>query len=75
MTESYKSMSHSKWDCKYHVVFIPKRRRKAMFGNLRKQLGAIFHELYEEHTKKWIFTLTMRRAFHCSNHTRTSPES
>jgi len=38
-------MSHSKWDCKYHVVFIPKRRRKAMFGNLRKQLGVIFHEL------------------------------
>jgi len=38
-------MSHSKWDCKYHIVFIPKRRRKAVFGNLRKHLGAIFHEL------------------------------
>jgi putative transposase len=45
MTGSIQSMSHSKWDCKYHVVFIPKRRRKAMFGNLRKQLGGIFHEL------------------------------
>ena len=45
MTESYKSMSHSKWDCKYHVVFIPKRRRKAMFGNIRKELGLIFHAL------------------------------
>ena len=45
MTGSFQSMSHSKWDCKYHVVFIPKRRRKAMFGNLRKQLGVIFHEL------------------------------
>jgi putative transposase len=45
MTGSFQSMSHSKWDCKYHVVFIPKRRCKAMFGNLRKQLGAIFHEL------------------------------
>ena len=45
MTESYKSMSHSKWDCKYHVVFVPKRRRKAMFGNIRKELGAIFHAL------------------------------
>ena len=45
MTGSFQSMSHSKWDCKYHVVFIPKRRRKAMFGNLRKQLGTIFHEL------------------------------
>ena len=38
-------MSHSKWDCKYHVVFIPKRRRKAVFGNIGKHLGAIFHEL------------------------------
>ena len=45
MTGSFQSMSHSKWDCKYHVVFIPKRRRKAMFGNIRKHLGAIFHEL------------------------------
>jgi putative transposase len=38
-------MSHSKWDCKYHVVFIPKRRRKAVFGNIRKHVGSIFHEL------------------------------
>ncbi len=45
MTGSFQSLSHSKWDCKYHIVFIPKRRRKAMFGNLRKHLGAIFHEL------------------------------
>ncbi len=45
MTESYRSMSHSKWDCKYHVVFVPKRRRKAMFGNIRKELGLIFHAL------------------------------
>ena len=45
MTGSFQSMSHSKWDCKYHVVFIPKRRRKAVFGNIRKHLGRIFHEL------------------------------
>jgi putative transposase len=45
MTGSFQSMSHSKWDCKYHVVFIPKRRRKAVFGNIRKHLGSIFHEL------------------------------
>ena len=35
----------SKWDCKYHVVFVPKRRRKAIFGQARKQLGPIFHAL------------------------------
>jgi putative transposase len=41
----YKSLSHTRWDCKYHVVFIPKRRRKAIYGSLRQYLGAIFHEL------------------------------
>ena len=41
MPELYQSLSHSKWDCKYHVVFVPKRRRKAIFGQSRTQLGAI----------------------------------
>ena len=45
MSESYQSSAHSKWDCKYHVVFIPKRRRKAIFGSIRKELGPLFHEL------------------------------
>jgi putative transposase len=45
MTEPYQSLSHSKWNCKYHVVFVPKRRRKTVFGQIRKQLGPIFHEL------------------------------
>jgi putative transposase len=45
MAETYQSLSHSRWDCKYHVVFVPKRRRKALFGNLRRRLGPIFHEL------------------------------
>ncbi len=45
MTEAYKSMSHSKWDCKYHVVFIPKHRRNKMCGTIGKDLGTIFHAL------------------------------
>jgi len=45
MSGSFQSMSHSKWDCKYHVVFVPKRRRKAVFGNIRKHLGPVFHAL------------------------------
>src|SRR2546425_4223918 len=45
MSELYQSLSHSKWECKYHVVFVPKRRRKAIFGQARRQLGAIFHVL------------------------------
>ena len=43
MSELYQSLSHSKWDCKYHVVFVPKRRSKAIFGQTRRQLGQIFH--------------------------------
>ena len=39
------SLCHSRWDCKYHIVWIPKYRRKAMFGNIRKHLGEIFREL------------------------------
>lgn len=44
----YQSLSHARWNCKYHVVFIPKRRRKVMFGQLRKQLETIFHELAKQ---------------------------
>ncbi len=39
------SLSHTKWDCKYHAVWIPKCRRKALFGGLRKHLGEVFREL------------------------------
>ena len=41
----FKSLAHTRWDCKYHIVFIPKRRRKLIYGNIRKMLGEIFHEL------------------------------
>lgn len=41
----FKSLAHTRWDCKYHVVFIPKRRRKLIYGMLRTGLGEIFHEL------------------------------
>ena len=40
-----RSLSHSVWDCKYHVVFIPKYRRKSLYGQLRKELGKVFREL------------------------------
>ena len=44
MSNSYQSLSPSKWECKYHVVFVPKYRKKAIFGAIREHLGAIFHE-------------------------------
>lgn len=40
-----KSLSHSSWECKYHIVWIPKCRRKSMFSQLRKHLGEVFHDL------------------------------
>ncbi|MES3016887.1 MAG: IS200/IS605 family transposase [Bacteroidota bacterium] len=43
--KEYQSLEHSRWDCKYHVVFIPKGRKKMIFGKLRKALGELFHEL------------------------------
>ena len=45
MSEIYQSLSHSKWDCKCHVVLVPKRRRKAIFGQTRRHLGQILHGL------------------------------
>jgi putative transposase len=42
---TYESLSHTKWECKYHVVFIPKYRRKALYGPLRQHLGPVFREL------------------------------
>ena len=39
--DEYESLSHSKWECKYHVVFIPKCRRKTLYGELRRHLGDV----------------------------------
>ena len=41
----YESLSHVKWECKYHVIFIPKYRKKVLYGRLRKQVGAILKDL------------------------------
>lgn len=46
--DEYESLSHAKWECKYHVVFIPKCRRKTLYGALRKHLGEVFRKLAEQ---------------------------
>jgi len=46
--DDVESLSHTKWECKYHVVFIPKYRRKLLYGNLRKHLGEVFRKLAEQ---------------------------
>ena len=42
---SVESLSHTRWECKYHIVFIPKYRKKAIFGQIRKELGDVFRRL------------------------------
>ena len=42
------SLNHTKWDCKYHIVFIPKNRRKVLYGELRKYLGEVFRNLAQQ---------------------------
>ncbi len=41
----YQKLNHTTWNCKYHIVFLPKRRKQVIFGELRKYMGEIFHEL------------------------------
>ena len=45
MNNVYESLNHTQWECKYHVVFIPKYRRKVLYGSLRRHLGSLFREL------------------------------
>ena len=47
MDES-KSLNHTKWECKYHVVFIPKCRRKVLYKELRRHLGEVFRQLAKQ---------------------------
>jgi putative transposase len=46
--EDYQSLNHTRWECKYHVVFIPKYRRKALYGQLRRDVGDVCRNLAEQ---------------------------
>ena len=43
--DDYETLNHTKWECKYHVIFIPKRRRRTLYAELRKHLGELFRRL------------------------------
>ena len=45
MAIEYNHLNHTTWECKYHVVFTPKYRKKLLFGTIRRQLGQVFHDL------------------------------
>lgn len=46
--DTFESLNHSVWECKYHVVFIPKCRRKTLYGELRRYLGDVFRKLAQQ---------------------------
>jgi putative transposase len=46
--QTYESLKHTTWDCKYHVVFIPKCRRKVLYQGIRQELGTVFRSLAEQ---------------------------
>ncbi|MCL5281410.1 MAG: IS200/IS605 family transposase [Planctomycetes bacterium] len=43
--DDYESLKHTKWECKYHIVFIPKCRRQKLYQQLRQHLGDVFRQL------------------------------
>ena len=45
---NYRKLQHSEWECKYHVIFIPKYRRKVLYGTIRQYLGDVFRRLARE---------------------------
>ena len=45
--DRHNSLSYTKWNCKYHIVFAPKYRRQVIYGKLRKDIGAILRKLCE----------------------------
>ncbi len=50
--DQYQSLNHTKWDCKYHIVWIPKYRKKKLYAELRKLLGEVLHELASHRESK-----------------------
>ena len=46
--DELQSLSHSKWECKYHVVFIPKCRRRTLYEQLRRHLGEVLRTLAQQ---------------------------
>lgn len=60
----WKSQSHVRWYCRYHVVIVPKYRRKAIFGALRKDLGPILKELCDRYEVELVEGHVMRDHVH-----------
>jgi putative transposase len=51
---TFESLKHTKWECKYHIVFIPKYRKKVLYQQLRRELGAVFRDLAQRQESEII---------------------
>lgn len=52
--DEHESLNHIKWECKYHVVLIPKCRRKTLYFELRRYLGEVFRKLTEQNESRIV---------------------
>ncbi len=52
--DNFESLSHTAWDCKYHVIFIPKRRRRTLYWELHKHLGEVFRKLAAQNESRIV---------------------
>ncbi|MFG6375651.1 MAG: IS200/IS605 family transposase [Desulfovibrio sp.] len=52
--KQFSSLCHTVWDCKYHIGWIPKCRRKVLYGKLRNYLGELFHELARQRESRIV---------------------
>ena len=54
MSNIYQSLSHTSWNCKYHLIFVPKFRKKVIYGKIREALKEILHELARQKDSKIV---------------------
>ena len=64
MSMDESSLSHTKWICKYHIIFIPKYRRKEIYGKLRKDIGEILRQLCQYQNVEIIEAHAMKDHIH-----------
>lgn len=64
MLRQWRSQSHTKWYCRYHIVIVPKYRRKVLFGVVRKEIGKILREICERYGIRVIEGHVMKDHIH-----------
>ena len=63
-----RSIAHTRWNCTYHIVFIPKFKRKVMYGDLRREIGEILRKLCE------MSQVQLIEGKICANHVHMYPK-